>query len=73
MSTYSGFGPRCPNHHVPLQKTNTPKIGICPISGYRFAYEADDAEQDKKLAVGLDGKMHEVNSYKMTSLDGDGG
>lgn len=40
--------PKCPNHDVDLILTNTPGVGICPISNCRFEYEeVKDEETDK--------------------------
>ena len=61
------------NHHVVLQKTNTPGIGICPVSGYRFAYAADEADRTKKVAITTSGKMVETEDWGIKSIDGDGG
>lgn len=61
--------PRCPNHCVPLQRSGTPGIGICPISGYRFSYQADDAKREMK--VDLFGRP--LYEWKVESLDGSGG
>ena len=73
MSSYSGHGPRCPNHHVVLQKTNTPGIGICPISGYRFSYTADEEDAKKVIKMTSAGTMEETTDWGVTSIDGDGG
>lgn len=72
MSSYEGHGPRCPNHHCPLTKTNTKGVGICPVSGYRFTYVADEADAKKKAVI-KGGKMVEVTDWGITSIDGDGG
>lgn len=67
-------GPRCPNHHVPLTRTNERRIGICPVSGYRFAFEANDKEKERKYKVDLTGNLIPTNDeFKITPLDGDGG
>jgi hypothetical protein len=50
----STSGPRCPNHRVPLTRTNERNIGICPISGCRFEFKADDKEHSAKITP-LDG------------------
>jgi uncharacterized Zn finger protein (UPF0148 family) len=67
MSSYSGYGPRCPNHHVPLVSARD-GIGICPISHVRFAYKADEDEGKKKEVIGLDGKIHKVNDWKVKEV-----
>lgn len=72
MSSYSGHGPRCPNHHVPLAKTNTKGIGICPVSGYRFTYTADERERKKVVKMTTAG-MVEYWDWEVTTIDGDGG
>lgn len=66
-------GPRCPNHLVPLTRTNDKGIGICPVSGYRFRYKADESEKDTKVKYDKFGNTKEEQGYKMISLDGDGG
>jgi hypothetical protein len=60
---------RCPNHGVPLQPSNEPDIGICPISGYRFRVAVDD--QDKEVRKDKFGKV--TTNLKITPLDGAGG
>lgn len=65
----SELGARCPNHQVRLQSSGTPGIGICPISGYRFAYEADDTSGTVKI----DKFGRKIQDFKVTPLDGVGG
>lgn len=48
-------GPKCPNHKVPLTRTGTPGVGICPISNWRFAYKADASKT--KRVLDLSGKV----------------
>jgi len=72
MSGYSGHGPRCPNHQCVLTKTKDKGIGICPVSGYRFTYKADEAEAKKKHVI-KNGKITKETDWDVTSIDGDGG
>lgn len=69
----STSGPRCPNHNVPLTRTNERNIGICPISGYRFSFEADDTGQESKIRYDTFGNAVKEEVYKLTPLDGAGG
>lgn len=66
-------GPRCPNHLVNLTLTNTKGIGICPLSGCRFAYKADESKGAEKVKLDAFGNMKRDNQYSITPLDGDGG
>jgi hypothetical protein len=64
-------GPKCPNHDVPLILTNTPGIGICPISTCRFEYEAvtdDEGDTPEFENVIKDGKMtrQKKRTFKIT-------
>lgn len=65
-------GPRCPNHDVPLSECRD-GIGTCPISGYRFAYTADENNDKQELKIDLSGNLVAESGYFLTSLDGDGG
>ncbi len=60
-------GPKCPNHQVPLQKTTTKGVGICPVSQYRFAYTAN--EGTKKRVVRTDGSVREETDYIVEGSD----
>ena len=55
------LGARCPNHKVRLIATTTKGIGICPISGYRFAYHADESKRKRKMD--LIGNVVETNEW----------
>lgn len=68
----STTGPRCPNHQVPLTDKHK-GVGICPVSGYRFAYKTDETEKEGRIIIDTDGKKKKINVYKITPLDGDGG
>lgn len=65
------FGPRCPNHHVVLDKTGDKGIGICPISEARFSYSEDSAEKTRKLRINAMGKMEETADWKVTHIEGE--
>ena len=67
MERHKGDGqnPQCPNHGVPLNKTGTPGIGICPISGCRFDY--DDSPHGMELVIGAGGQLMRVP--RVTALD----
>lgn len=70
-------GPRCPNHLVQLndcKRTGRGKgVGICPVSMYRFEYNADDLEKDRKQQHDKFGNIVKKDEYKVTQLDGTGG
>lgn len=56
--------PRCPNHHVFLELTDTLGIGICPISGCEFAYQVElEKGEEKVVNKILNGKMVEETQY----------
>lgn len=61
--------PKCPNHVVPMQRTNEKRIWICPISGARFEADSEDQENEKKI----DKLGNPVTEIKLTPLDGVGG
>jgi hypothetical protein len=44
-------GPKCPNHHVPLQGCSGIKSGkgVCPVSGALFDFESDASETEVVL------------------------
>lgn len=67
------YSPQCPNHHVPLIKTNDKHIGICPISQYRFSYNSEDGEKKKKLRKTAFGTVEEVPDFDVKPLDGNDG
>lgn len=67
------FGPRCPNHGVPLIKTGDPGIGICPISDARFSYDEDHAEKTKKHKINALGQVVEDADWKVTHIEGEDG
>lgn len=58
---------RCPNHKVPLLRTNTPGVGICPISQARFEYKADESK--KKRVLKTDGTVSEETEWKVIGND----
>lgn len=66
-------GPKCPNHLVALDRTNERGIGICPVSGYRFSYKAEEQEHDYKIIHDKFGNAIKQQTYKIVSLDGNGG
>lgn len=61
--------PKCPNHTVEMNKTDEPRIWICPISGARFEADADEQEH----MVKYDKYGRPMIEYKLTPLDGAGG
>ncbi len=64
------FGPKCPNHGVPL--TDCSKgMGICPISGARFSYDADEAEKTKKLKIDALGGQYYDGDWKIKHVAGE--
>lgn len=70
--TTAKSSPRCPNHGCPLTDCHQGD-GICPISGYRFAYDEDQAEKTRQLKVTAFGTLQETADWNVQSLDGDGG
>jgi len=52
-------GPRCPNHQVTLDRTDTPGIGICPISRCEFKYDTEAQSKKKKLKITAMGMVEE--------------
>ena len=60
---------KCPNHDVPLQLTKDKGIGICPLSGYRFAYSIDDKAAERRV----DKYGNLMTTFKVVSLDGEDG
>lgn len=65
-------GPRCPNHDVPLTDCHD-GVGICPISGCRFAYTAEESNQEQEITYDKFGQPIQTQAYKIVSLDGEGG
>jgi len=61
--------PRCPNHRVPLVDCKD-GVGICPISDYRFSYDADEYEKTKKLKLTALGTMEMTGDWKVKQIDG---
>lgn len=61
--------PKCPNHVIEMDKTDTPRIWICPISGAQFEADADEQERDVKY----DKFGRPMITYKLTQLNGTGG
>lgn len=62
-------GPKCPNHSVPLTDLDH-GIGICPISGARFSYEADENEKKETLKLTAAGYV-KSKDWTVTHIDGD--
>ena len=60
-------GPRCPNHHVVLIRTNKKGLGICPISDARFEYKATEGE--KKMVIDASGNLVERKEYNVIGND----
>jgi hypothetical protein len=61
--------PKCPNHVVPMQKSDQPRIYICPISGYRFQCDVEEqASEEKKDKFG-----NTLKEFKIKPLDGQDG
>ena len=60
-----GASPRCPNHGATLILTDTPGIGICPISMCRFGYDA--SPHGMEMVIGAGGQLERVP--KATALD----
>jgi len=70
----STSGPRCPNHNVILIMTDTPGIGICPISDCRFQYVPlkDEEDTNPEMEVKIkNGKYvnEKVQKYKIVAGD----
>jgi len=63
-------GPRCPNHRVHLTDCEN-GIGICPISGARFTFDAEEYEKTKKLQITALGTMEEVGDWKIQGKEGE--
>lgn len=63
-------GPKCPNHNVPLIRTNSPGIGICPVSDARFAYDEDQAEKTRSLQITSLGTMVETCDWGVKFVSG---
>lgn len=61
--------PKCPNHTVEMDKTDEPRIWICPISGARFEAEADEQRGE----VRYDKYGNPMIEWKLKPLDGQGG
>ena len=63
-------GIRCPNHGVPLRDLPDPLtpvgVGVCPISGCSFEYEAELDEEETETVVDKFGNTHERKKYKVT-------
>lgn len=57
--------PKCPNHHVEMDRTDNPKIWICPISDARFEVDVDQADTKKKF----DKFGREIIDYTIKSID----
>jgi hypothetical protein len=70
MANRLTIGPKCINHGVPLVRTSTPGIGICPISNARFAYDEEQAKKTKKLQLTALGGMEEVADWNVKNIDG---
>jgi hypothetical protein len=66
------FGPRCPNHKCVLDLTDTPGIGICPISSCRFSYDWEEGQKTTQLKIDKYGKEYYDADWKVTPMDGDG-
>lgn len=63
------FGPKCPNHKVVLSDCKD-GVGICPISGCRFSYDADEAKKTFKLKMNAFGGYAYEADWNIQSLDG---
>jgi transcription elongation factor Elf1 len=61
--------PKCPNHTVPMDKTDQPRMWICPISGARFECDVDIQEGKKKI----DKFGKPIHDWQIKALDGAGG
>lgn len=76
MDTKSG--PRCPNHVVPLEDlqidaNNKGKgIGICPISGWQFAFTREYMDSEPKIKFDKFGNEKPVYELKQIT-GGEGG
>lgn len=59
--------PRCPNHAVPLELTDTIGLGICPISRCEFRY-VPKMEKGKEKYVNKirNGKIVREKDYEIT-------
>lgn len=65
-------GPVCPNHLVALLDCHN-GIGICPISGVQFTYQADEKQRKRKLRVNAMGQLEEYEDYDVKEVDGGNG
>lgn len=61
--------PPCPNHQVSMEKSDEPRIFICPISGARFEADSDENEAVRKI----DKFGRPMIEWKLKPLDGQGG
>lgn len=65
-------GPVCPNHGEPLDCgfPMKPKgYGICPVSGYSFAYEAEVDESSKEVKLDKFGNKMPVITFKLSGKE----
>ncbi len=63
--------PRCPNHRVPLSDVDWKgQVGICPISGAIFSFDADHYEKTRKLKLTNMGYKQE-GDWKIKKIKGD--
>jgi hypothetical protein len=68
---YMKGGPKCPNHGCPLDGMGFPMkskgLGICPVSGSTFAYEAEVDEM--KNIVDKNGNVTKGQIWKIDGKD----
>lgn len=59
--------PKCPNHTVEMDKSDEPRIYICPISSARFEVDVEDADKEIKL----DKYGNPIETFIIKSLGGE--
>lgn len=65
------YTPKCPNHGSPLEDCGFPLpergVGTCPVSGARFAFEAE--VQEEKMVKDKDGNMTKAVEWSVKGND----
>ncbi len=63
----------CPNHGCPLEGLGFPipkkGVGMCPISGASFEYEAEGDEQKMQIGKDKNGRMIKIAPYIITGTE----
>jgi hypothetical protein len=71
IQTKPSYKPKCPNHGCPLDGIGFPMpakgVGICPVSGCPFEYEAEVDEE--KMGVDKFGNKVKMVGWKLTGND----